>query len=250
MSLRLRATGIHLAGSTAVAAIAWWLVFRLWYPAPLDALAGGTTLFMLLVAVDVVIGPALTAVVASGKKPRLELARDLAVILTLQLSAFGYGLYTMALARPVAIAFEVDLFRVVSAIDVDLATLSAAPARLRSLSWSGPKTIAAVKPTDAAEQLRTIELGLAGVALATLPIHWREYAPLAAEAWAVAKPVSELLGNGAVAQTDVERIAANAGVATSDLRAIPLLALRAEGMVLLAAPDARVVGVLALKTRP
>lgn len=244
MSLRLRATGIHLAGSTAVAAIAWWLVFRLWYPAPLDALAGGTTLFMLLVAVDVVIGPALTAVVASGKKPRLELARDLAVILTLQLSAFGYGLYTMALARPVAIAFEVDLFRVVSAIDVDLATLPAAPARLRSLSWSGPKTIAAVKPTDAAEQLRTIELGLAGIALATLPSHWREYAPHSAAAWAAAMPVDLLLKQRPGVAAAVVRIAAQAGVNPVELRTLPLLARRAEWVVLVAAPDARIVGYL------
>ena len=34
---------------------------------------------------------------------------------------------------------------------------------LRSLSWTGPVTLAAMKPADPAEQVRTIELGLAGI---------------------------------------------------------------------------------------
>lgn len=244
MSLRLRATGIHFAGSIVITAIAWWLVFRLWYPAPLDELAGGTALFVLLVAVDLVIGPALTAVVATSKKPALELARDLTVIVLLQLLAFGYGLYTMALARPVVIAFEVDLFRVVSAVEVDLAGLPAAPARLRNLSWKGPETIAVLRPTDAAEQLRTIELGLAGIPLSTLPAQWREYAPHSATAWAAAVPVDLLLKQRPNVAAAVERIAAQAGVSSVDLRALPLLARRAEWVVLVAAPDARIVGYL------
>ena len=250
MNLRMRATAIHVAGSAIVVALAWWLIFHLWYPPPFSSLAGGMALFVILVSVDVVIGPALTAVVANPRKDRRELARDLSVIVALQLSAFAYGMYSMAAARPVALAFEIDLFRVVVATEVDTQTLSRAPASLRSLSWMGPVTLAAVKPADSTEQLRTIELGLAGIPLAALPEYWREYAPLAAKAWAVAKPVSELLRKGVVAQADVERIATKAGVATSDLRAITLLARRAEGMVLLAAPDARVAGVLALKTGP
>ena len=170
------------------------------------------------------------------------------VILLLQLSAFAYGMYSMAAARPVALAFEIDLFRVVTAAEVNTQTLAQAPASLRSLSWTGPVTLASVKPTDPAEQLRTIDLGFAGVPLAALPEHWREYAPLASKAWAVSKPVAELLGNRVVAAADIERMALKAGVAQSDLRGIPLLARRAEGVVLLAAPDARVVGILAPAT--
>ena len=246
VNLRFRATAIHLAGSACVASVAWWLVSVVWYPEPLAALAGGSALFAILVAVDVVIGPALTAVVADPRKGRRELVRDLSVILLLQLSAFAYGMYSMAAARPVALAFEIDLFRVVTAAEVNTQTLSQAPASLRSLSWTGPVTLASVKPTNPAEQLRTIDLGFAGVPLAALPEYWREYAPLAATAWAVSKPVAALLGSRVVAAADIERIAAKAGVAQSELRGIPLLARRAEGMVILAAPDARVVAILAL----
>ncbi len=244
MNLRTRAAGLHLLGSLLLAGLAWWLVFRLWYPPPFAELAGGAALFLILVAVDVVIGPALTAVVASPKKPRAELLRDLAVILVLQFAAMGYGLYTMAVARPVAIAFEVDLFRVVSAVDVDETTLSSAPPALRQLSWTGPVVLAAVKPSDPAEQFRTIELGMAGVPLAALPAHWRDYAPSAAKAWAAAQPAAMLIAKQPRQAAAVNAIARAAGVSVNDLRTLPLMARRAEWLALLAAPDARIVGYL------
>jgi hypothetical protein len=246
MKLRLQATSIHLATSFAVAFGAWGLVFRVWYPAPLDELAGGAALFLLLVGVDMVIGPVLTFVVASGKKSRLDLTRDLAIILSLQLAAFGYGMFIMAMARPVVIAFEVDLFRVVSASEVDLDTLPSAPVNLRSLSWSGPITVAALKPTEVGEQLRTIELGLAGIPLSALPTFWNEYAPKAQMAWAAAEPVSVLLRRRPAARRSIERIAVQAGVSAVELRTLPILARRSEWLAVIASPDARIVGYLPL----
>jgi len=244
MKIRARAVGLHLLGSLAVASLAWWIVFRLWYPPPFAELAGGSTLFLILVSVDVIIGPALTAVVANPSKPRAELLRDLSVILVLQLAAMAYGLHTMAAARPVAIAFEVDLFRVVSAVEVDETTLLSAPPALRRLSWTGPVVMAAVKPSDPSEQLRSIELGMAGVPLAALPASWREYAPSAAKAWAAAKPATLFLTGQPTYAAEVQARALAAGVNLTDLRTLPLMARRAEWVVLIAAPDARIVGYL------
>lgn len=119
MNLRARNTALHLLCSVAVAGVAWLLTSALWYPAPLDALAGGTALFLILVSVDVVMGPALTALVSNPNKTRVELRRDLSVVVGLQIAAFAYGLYSMAHARPVALVFEVDLFRPISAAQVD-----------------------------------------------------------------------------------------------------------------------------------
>ena len=55
---RLAAAGLHLLASAAVAAAMALLIFRLWYPPPFNVIAGGATLFMLIVSVDVVLGPA------------------------------------------------------------------------------------------------------------------------------------------------------------------------------------------------
>ena len=243
---RLRAASIHAGISALVAALASLLVFKVWYPSPFSTIAGGAHLFLLLVSVDVVMGPALTAVVANPGKRRGELVRDLSVIVTLQLAAFGYGLYSMALARPVALIYELVEFRVVTAAQLDPASLHEAPPDLRDLSWRGPRVMAAVKPTDPQEQLRVVELGLAGIPLAAVPRYWRDYSAYAGAAWRTARPVPALLAKYPASMQAVARIAAAAGQPAAALRFLPLRARRAEWVALIAAPDARIVGYLPL----
>ena len=243
---RLRAAGIHLGLSALVAGLASCLVFFVWYPSPLATIAGGTHLFLLLVSIDVVMGPVLTAVVASKTKPRRELARDLSVIVALQLAAFAYGLYSMALARPVALVFEIAEFRVVSAAEIEPAGLDGAPANLRALSWRGPRLIAAAKPTDPQEMLRTVELGLAGIPLSAMPRYWRDYSAYTDAAWRAARPVAALLTKYPASNDSLALIAASAGQPVSALRFLPLRARRAEWVTVIAAPDSRVVGHLPL----
>ena len=239
---RVRAAGIHLLASGLVAALSAALVFLIWYPSPYATLAGGAGLFLLIVSVDVILGPALTAVVANPNKTLAELTRDLAVIVIVQLAAFGYGLYTMALARPVLLAFEVDRLRVVTAADVDPVSLKGAPPELQSLPWTGPRLIAAVKPIDPAEQMRSVELGLAGFDLAMQPRQWREYAAHADEVRRVARPVSVLLSKYPQLAPEVAAIAQSVGQPPEALRFLPLMSRRASWVSLIAAPGARVVG--------
>ena len=244
LSPRLRAAGLHVVLSATVALSASLVVFLIWYPSPFATMAGATRLFLVLVAVDVAMGPALTAVAVSPGKPRAELKRDLAVIVVLQLAAFGYGIYTVALARPIALVFEVDRMQLVSAADIDPASLAEAPLALRALPWTGPRLLAAVKPTDPAEQFDVIQLGLNGVALAALPRYWRDYPSQAVAAWNAARPASELLKHYPRSADDIARMAKVAGVEVPDLRFLPLRARRSESVMLLAAQGERVVGFL------
>jgi hypothetical protein len=241
---RVRVPALHLLFSTLVAIVAATLVFFLWYPCPFDALAGGIGLFGLLVSVDVVMGPMLSAVAASPKKPRRELRRDLLVIVILQLAAFTYGMQTIARARPVYLSFEVDRFRVVTAADIESKGLEDAPAPLRSLPWLGPKLIAAVKPTDAAEQARSIELGLAGFDLSMVPKYWREFSTQRDAAWKAARPVDQLLAKYPQQANAAHDLAARSGQDLKSLRFLPLMSRRASWSALIAAPDARIVGYL------
>jgi hypothetical protein len=241
---RLAAAGIHLLASAAVAAAGALLIFKVWYPAPFDVIAGGTTLFLLLVSVDVVLGPALTFVAASPGKPRREFRNDLAVIVALQIAAFAYGVYTIALARPVFESFEVDRFHVVTAGDVESDQLAKAPPELRSLPWTGPKLIAAVKPTDPAEQLKSMELGMAGLDLSMFPGNWRPYDSQRHLAWERARPARELTARHPKLQIELTHIAEAEGKPVADLRFLPLVSRQVSWVAVLAPPDARVVGYL------
>ena len=86
---RWKASALHLALSAAIGVAVVALMLALWYPQPYFAAMGGDTLILLLIGVDVVIGPLITLIVFDPKKKSLRF--DLAVIAVLQLAALVYG---------------------------------------------------------------------------------------------------------------------------------------------------------------
>jgi len=243
-SRRFVALGWHALASLSVAAMAALVVFLCWYPPPYFFIAGGLSLFALIVGVDVVLGPLLTGVIASPGKPAGELRRDIAVIVVVQLAALAYGLYTLALARPVYVVFEIDRMRVVTAADVEPGELAKAPVELRELSWTGPRLIAAVKPTDAADQMRSVELGLAGFDLSMVPSNWRDFASQREASWRAARPIAQLIARYPDANGPAKELAAKAGLPLESLRFMPLLSRQASWVVLWAGPNATIAGYL------
>jgi hypothetical protein len=83
------------------------------------------TQFLIVVTVDVILGPLITLAVFNRAKPWTELRRDLVIVALIQLSALGYGLWTVFVARPVHLVFEYDRFRVVHAVEVPPEMLAA-----------------------------------------------------------------------------------------------------------------------------
>lgn len=242
MNRRLRAGGIHLLVSASIAALAALLVFLVWFPSPYASIAGGLGLFALLVSVDVVLGPLLTAVVASGTKPRAELRRDIVIIAIVQLVAFGYGMYSIAAARPIYMVFEVDRFTVVRAADIDPAALERAAPAFRELPWTGPRLIAARKSTNSDEMLHSLELSFSGVDISMQPERWVDYGGMHEAVLKAAHPVKALVEKYPGAGEQVRAVARRAGVAPDALLFLPLTSRRGISTALLSAADARVVG--------
>lgn len=213
----------HLAVSVLVAALCAALVFGVWYPYPYSQLAGGRELFMIVVAVDVIIGPLLSLVVFNPAKPRRELWRDLGIIFVIQAAALGYGLHSVAQARPVYLAFEADRFRVVAVPDIDPGTLGDAPPSLRKLSWTGPKPLGVrLLANDDPEYLKSLQLALDGLHPAFRPQRWVEYDTQRSHAIAAAKPLAELKRKQAAQAAMIEREVAKLGLKETDLGYLPL----------------------------
>jgi hypothetical protein len=247
LQFAVRAGGWHLLGSCLVAAVAALVVFLLWYPAPFAAMAGGLMLFGILVSVDVVLGPTLTALVASPSKPCKELARDIALIAVVQLAAFGYGLHSLAIARPVFLSFEIDRLRVVTAVDVDTGQLGEAQPGLRELPWTGPKLIAAVKATNNKDFIKSVESALAGFDISMVPRNWREFSSQSDAAWRVARPLSVLVRHYPESESAIAAVAAASGQTAEQLRFLPVLSRRASWVAVVASPGARIVGYLPIE---
>jgi hypothetical protein len=224
LSSRMRAAVLHLTLSFIVAATAAGLVLGLWYPGAYRQLSGGWDLFQLIILVDVVLGPALTLVVFNTRKPSNELVRDLGIIAVIQASALGYGVYAVYVARPVALAFEIDRFRVVAAVDVREEELSLAPKELGSLSWNGPRLLGTRRPRTVEEQEDVLNLGFQGYELGQRPSYWRDYEASREDVLAQSRPVPVLLDLYPLARRDVEQVASSAGVASDVLRFLPVVA--------------------------
>lgn len=218
------AAAIHLGLSLLVAGLAAALVWGVWYPHPYDQLSGGRSLMVIIIAVDVICGPALTLVVFDRMKPRGELRRDLVFIGVLQLAALAYGLHVALQARPLYLVHEVDRFRAVTRADyqeVDVsADIARLPEALRPRLWTGPVVVGTREPRDAVERTTVLfEAMRGGRDFAQRPDFYVPYdAAYAGRVLQRARPVAELFELSSALTPEVNHVLAFGGVEASDAK--------------------------------
>lgn len=158
---RWKASGIHFSISLVIGLIAFCLLYFVYYPQPYFVAAGASVLVLILLGVDVVLGPILTLVVfKSGKK---TLKFDLAVIAILQVSALIYGLSVVWQARPVFVLAVVDRLEIVYAGEIETAQFALAEhPEFAKESRLGPIFGLTRRPKAGDEQLEVIESALSG----------------------------------------------------------------------------------------
>jgi hypothetical protein len=159
---RWKAATIHLAISIVLAATIAALLYCLWFPSPYFIAAGASRLILVLMGVDIGIGPLLTLIAVSPNKSRKLLRLDLSIIASMQTIAFAYGIHVIAAARPVFVVAAVDRLVLVTAeelADADL-TQGHQPA-FRARSWTGPILVGALPPKGGAD-IHIVEQAMGG----------------------------------------------------------------------------------------
>ncbi|OWQ88472.1 hypothetical protein CDN99_16595 [Roseateles aquatilis] len=225
-----------------VAATVAAVVLLVWYPWPYRIVSGGENLLLLVMTVDVIMGPLITLVIFDIRKPLRELRRDMAIIVVLQLAALAYGVHTVYAARPVVLALENDRFRVSIAAGVAVVELDKAPEGLRSLSLTGPRLVGVAQP-EGDERFDAVMMGLAGVDLGARPKYWRHWdADARRRALAVGKPLVDWLKPHPTGEQDVRQAAERTGLPPERLLYIPMLARRTDWSVLVDRTTGDVVG--------
>lgn len=243
---RLKASAIHLFASLLIAALAAALVFGVWYPYPYREISGGRELFWLVVGVDVVMGPLITLAVFNRRKPPAELKRDLAIVVLMQLGALAYGLWTVSVARPVHLVFEVDRFRVVHAIDVPADFLEKTPSGIDALPLTGPTLLATRPFRDSQEAADASMAALQGLQLGFRPDLWQPYAKAKSEVLKEAKTVSELRTRFASRSTEIDQVIQSAGGNPQTTLYLPLVGRENFWTVFIEPVDARIVATMPL----
>jgi hypothetical protein len=217
MPPRVRAALIHLSLSATIALAVFLAIYFLWYPHVLFEGAGGKELFLLIVCVDVTVGPLATLIIYKPGKWGLKF--DLVCIAIVQLSALVFGVHVMFEARPVYIAFVVDRFAIVRANGFPPGALEKGHEKgYDNLSWTGPKFVGVKLPTNPDEQFNVMISGFGGVDAEYYPQYYVPYDDVRTFVKVAGKPMSTLRKYNPQNLADVDAAIAATGRKEADLR--------------------------------
>jgi hypothetical protein len=160
MKFRFTAFGLHLLGSACALTLVLGGLYLGWYRWPGWYLSGVLHVVVIVLMVDIAVGPTLTLIVANPAKPRRSLARDIGIIVAVQLIALTYGSVTMWMGRPLYYAFSVNCLQLVQASDLDSAEIALGRRQNPQLApyWNSlPRWIWAPLPEDPQKAMQIVQ---------------------------------------------------------------------------------------------
>jgi hypothetical protein len=215
---RWTAAGLHLAISIAVALAVVVAMLFLWYPAPYFQAMGGSGLLMLVVGVDVVLGPLITLIIFNTKKKSLKL--DLMCVAIVQVMALAYGVSTMFQARPVYTLFNNNRFDVVIAADMNAnERAKVTDPGFKSLPLTGPQIVAMETPNDMKEVERMLSSGIDSRAFSQ---HYVAYDSKAKEAATASKSFAQIQKTNPAAAEKLKALLTTKGIDETKVGFLPL----------------------------
>lgn len=130
---------IHSFLSFLIALLIVGLVFFIWYPFPLATAVGVTHIFSMLLVIDVILGPLLGLLVYKEGKKTLKF--DLSVIITIQIAALCYGVFSIEQGRPVWLVYNIDRFELVRKNELVDINIQQAQPQFQQPSWFKPQYV-------------------------------------------------------------------------------------------------------------
>lgn len=140
MSKRLKFFLCHFSISILIVFAVMGLVFFVWYPLPLAKAVGVTHIFLMMLTIDVIIGPLLSLLVYKEGKKSLKF--DLMVIIIIQLSALCYGIYSIEQGRPAWLVYNVDRIELVRKNEIIQGDFKNIQPQFQQSSWLKPQYVA------------------------------------------------------------------------------------------------------------
>lgn len=245
---RWKAAAIHSLISAVVAVNVGTLLFGVWYPPPYFHASGAGELILLLISVDLCIGPLLTLIVFRRGKPGLKF--DLVVIGIVQTIALVYGLSVIVESRPVFLVAVVDRFVLVSANEIfDADLVKGQKARFRTRSWTGPRLVAALVPKDLKERNALTFSATPEHDIQDMPKYYRDFRDGVHTLLVNSKPLPVLREKRKNDPQALARIAsgiAATGRAESTLRWVPMQARKSDMTMLIDARTAQPLKAIAV----
>jgi len=245
---RFIAAGIHFLVTLLLAAAAAALIFYVWFPGALADMVGGSKLFVIVIGVDVALGPLISLIIFNSKKPRRELVMDYVLVGLVQLAALIYGVYAVAATRPVFIVFHGERLEIVRAIDLEDADLALGTAQeFRTRSLTGPRLVAVQMPVDIQERNDLMFSAVNGKDAERMPRYYRAYETRLADIAKEAKSLDQLHLLHVERQSVLDKAIKDSGISPEKLRWLLIRHNFGFGMALLDAETQRPVQYVAVE---
>ena len=167
MSKRIKFFLFHLTVSLFITLITFSLVFLLWYPAPLAKAVGVTHIFLMMLAIDGIVGPMLGLLVYKEGKKSLKF--DLSVIILIQISALCYGIYSIAQGRPAWLVYSIDRIELIRNNDIQQQPNVNIEPEYQSPTWTGPQYVGVLLSEDKKQKQNDMFNAVFGLTLAKQP---------------------------------------------------------------------------------
>ena len=160
MSKRTRFFIAHLSVSFLCLLTLFFLIYFVWFIPPLDKATGVLPVFLMLILVDLIVGPFLGLLVYKDGKKTLKF--DLGIVILLQICSFVYGAHIIVEARPVWIVYNAGKYDLVQSFEVIENNIEEARSEFKQKSFFYPK-YAAIKPLSNSERFRELQSGMSVV---------------------------------------------------------------------------------------
>lgn len=248
---RWKASAIHLSLSAIIASAVLALMLLVWYPYPLFAAVGGQQVLLILLGVDVVLGPLITLLIFNTMKSSRMLKFDLSVIAILQSAALIYGMSIVFQARPVYVVFSKDSFDLATAHMLskeDLAKVEIP--EFRSLPLTGPVYVYSEMPTDINEKNEVVLSAFAGKDIAQFPQYYKPFDKYSGAAGAASRPLSQLRELNPERGAEIDEMIHNSGRTEGELGYLPLRAKHLHLAVVVEKDTGRIVKILTMNPWP
>lgn len=241
---RWRAAGIHLAASALVLSLAAVLAITLWYPPSLFHVSGVDRLLLVLVAIDLSVGPLLTLLVYRQGKRGMRF--DLTVIALLQAAFFAYGAHVFFQGRPVFLVGNVDRFELVFANQIAPADWARAAPPYDRPDYGRPQLVGLVLPINLQARNALLFDEVSGHLAVQQPRLYREYAAVAPRLLRRAHRVDLAMQDNPDARAAFQAALQRLHMYAASVRWLPLDSSRGSAVQLIAAADGRPLATVAL----
>jgi hypothetical protein len=179
MRFRFKAFSVHLFASACALGLVLGALYAGWYHWPGWYLTGALHVAGILLLVDLALGPTITLIIANPRKPRRTLARDISIIVIVQLAALVYGASALWRGRPLYYTFSGDRLEMAQASDLDPDELARARRENPAFAphwYSVVRWVWAPLPDDPKESTRIIQSAiLSGKDVIDMPRYFKPW---------------------------------------------------------------------------